>query len=1116
MKYTPDFSSRFRILKGGKISLVVSALVAGSTMSFASPTGAQVTSGSASIAQNGSITTINQSTNKASINWNSFSIAPSETVNFVQPSAQSVTLNRVVGATSSLIQGAMNANGQVFLLNPNGVLFANGSQINVGGLVASTLNITDANFQAGKYIFEGNSQNSIINMGSITTAQGGYVAMMGKHVANEGTIVATMGNVQMASGEKISLNLNGNSLVKLTIDKGTLNALVENKGLIQADGGQVYLTTQALNTILDGMVNNTGVIEAQTLNNVTGKVVLYAHGGTANISGTVDARGGFVETSGTKLGVKDGTVIKAKTWLLDPVNVTIDSSSDAIGGETVGASVVSAALTNGTSVTIEADQNVKVFESIITGNMANDATLTLKAGYDVVIGQYQSGTPVLIDATQNGNDNKLNVYISVSNAEDSHRFEMTGVSSIKTNGGNVVVGGAITNGAPNTDGTAAYSHGASIYESSTIDAGAGDITIAAKGSGSQISVQKSMLRGKDITLNAHDAGLSLQGATLQATGNAVLSGNTVNMESVDLYDENDNWISTKDTEIGANRIEVTAGDSLDIRDAVIKVNDRATFSATNSEVNLEGTQILFASTGTLEVNAYSAGVKQDRIDSLLSSWRASDANELLALINDDEGASYISMDQYFANSMIGKPLFVDLKGGSYVSKVFSDGTPNTINATTLPILNNGLLAFGNGLEGSVGEFGMLKQPLYYDQSAGRWYKLTYSNYPLAAIIGAGGDGTGEWNLNGTVVSTIEDGSSAFSNVVLNTSGLTNGHGSIAATNTVTIDGQTMEMTNTYTLSSDKALIAIDTKLKNTSGSPMENVRLWVGAKDDWIGQSDDTTKERGNLVNGSFQAIADSTERAKALMITGDTSGVLFRTTSAKSNVFSKEEFGSDFYTQDPATSSVHIDASDGAYGVFTRFSDLANSGSEAIRWYYGAGSLGSLADLATAVSQQPSSSVPAPIPAPTPTQPAVQVQVNNVVTTIVNSTTVTPPAPIVVAPVVPQQQVQTQVQNNVLLQSILPQGTGTSGSFGLVGTTDGTSAIQTVSMEQLQGAATTQGMGEIRVPLANNSLVELVNGGLNLPTGVTQEFYVVDNSANTGRAQSMSQEDQDKKTKKN
>lgn len=386
MKYTPDFSSRFRILKGGKISLVVSALVAGSTMTFASPTGGQVTSGSAAIAQNGSITTINQSSNKASINWNSFSIAPSETVNFVQPSSSSVTLNRVIGTTQSLIQGAMNANGQVFLLNPNGVLFANGSQINVGGLVASTLNITDENFQSGNYLFEGNSQNSIINMGTIT-ANNGYVAMMGKTVENEGTIVATMGNVQMASGEKISLNLNGNSLVKLTIDQGTLNALVENKGLIQADGGQVYLTTQALNTILDGMVNNTGVIEAQSLNNVDGKVILYAHGGTTNVSGTIDASGGFIETSGEKLGVANATVIKAKKWLLDPTDIRIDATGGTdLGGSSINVATINTALNAGTSVALSATNDITLYDVIDKSSGGIDTTLELNAGHDIVFG----------------------------------------------------------------------------------------------------------------------------------------------------------------------------------------------------------------------------------------------------------------------------------------------------------------------------------------------------------------------------------------------------------------------------------------------------------------------------------------------------------------------------------------------------------------------------------------------------------------------------------------------------------------------------------------------------------------------------------------------------------
>jgi filamentous hemagglutinin family protein len=433
MKYTPDFCSRFRILKGGKISLVVSALIAGSTMSFAAPTGGQVTTGSAAINQNGSITTINQTSNKASINWNSFSIAPTETVNFVQPSASSVTLNRVIGTTPSLIEGAMNANGQVFLLNPNGVLFANGSQINVGGLVASTLNITDENFQAGNYLFEGNSQNSIINMGTITTSNGGYVAMMGKTVQNEGTIVATMGNVQMASGEKISLNLNGNSLVKLTIDQGTLNALVENKGLIQADGGEVYLTTQALNTILDGMVNNTGIIEAKTLNDVTGEVILFAHGGTANISGTIDATGGFVETSGTKLGVSDGTVIKAKEWLLDPTDITIASGGvDGISGSNISGATINAVLDAGTSVLLDATNNITVNDNI-SKTTGGDVTLTLKAGNNIVMNDGKSIS---------SSTGKLDLVLwSDSDATNGGSIYLKNGSSITTNGGHLWMGG---------------------------------------------------------------------------------------------------------------------------------------------------------------------------------------------------------------------------------------------------------------------------------------------------------------------------------------------------------------------------------------------------------------------------------------------------------------------------------------------------------------------------------------------------------------------------------------------------------------------------------------------------------------------------------------------------
>ncbi|MGB7403414.1 MAG: filamentous hemagglutinin N-terminal domain-containing protein, partial [Arcobacter sp.] len=125
-----EYKSRFRILKGGKISMVVSAVLAGVTISYASPSGGVVTSGNANISQNGNTTNINQSTHKATINWNKFNIASNETVNFNQPNASSITLNRVIGNERSVINGALNANGQDWILNSNGVLFGKNASIN--------------------------------------------------------------------------------------------------------------------------------------------------------------------------------------------------------------------------------------------------------------------------------------------------------------------------------------------------------------------------------------------------------------------------------------------------------------------------------------------------------------------------------------------------------------------------------------------------------------------------------------------------------------------------------------------------------------------------------------------------------------------------------------------------------------------------------------------------------------------------------------------------------------------------------------------------------------------------------------------------------------------------
>jgi filamentous hemagglutinin family protein len=343
-----------RVFKKKPLCLAISALltqgIAHSAPVLNDPAGTKiggVTVGSAAISQKGNVTTVNQTSSKAAINWWSFSTAPGETVNFVQPNSSSITLNRVIGNEKSVLQGALNANGKVFLINSNGVLITKGATINAAGFIASTLNLSDEDFRKGKYTFRSNGTSaSVVNQGEITVANGGYVALLGNVVSNEGTITATKGTVSLNSGNKITLNFNGDSMLSVTIDEGTLNALIENKGAIYADGGQVIMTAKAADDLLSAQVNNTGIVQARTIDDLKGNIEIYAHGGTANIDGTLDASaptsgdGGFIETSGDKVKIANSAKILTKSakgkngkWLIDPVDFTIAAS----GGDMTGA-----------------------------------------------------------------------------------------------------------------------------------------------------------------------------------------------------------------------------------------------------------------------------------------------------------------------------------------------------------------------------------------------------------------------------------------------------------------------------------------------------------------------------------------------------------------------------------------------------------------------------------------------------------------------------------------------------------------------------------------------------------------------------------------------------------
>ncbi len=278
------------------IAQPVLAQVAAGTL----PTGATVNAGQATISTSGSNMLVNQGTARASLDWQSFSIGSGASVVFNQPSASAIALNRVVGNDVSQIFGSLSANGQVFLINPSGVVFAPGAQVNVGGIVASALNISDADFLAGRYVFNGNGAGSVVNQGSIITSPGGYAALFARTAANEGLIVARAGSVAIASGERVTMDFVGDGLMNVVVDRAALGALAANRGLIQADGGRVIMTARAAGDLVGTVLNQTGVIEAKSVSTRNGEIVLDGGStGVTSVAGKLDASGGAGQTGGS-------------------------------------------------------------------------------------------------------------------------------------------------------------------------------------------------------------------------------------------------------------------------------------------------------------------------------------------------------------------------------------------------------------------------------------------------------------------------------------------------------------------------------------------------------------------------------------------------------------------------------------------------------------------------------------------------------------------------------------------------------------------------------------------------------------------------------------------------
>ncbi|WP_376087148.1 beta strand repeat-containing protein [Roseomonas sp. CCTCC AB2023176] len=331
------------------ITTLRAALLAGTALAFpglavaqpapnARPQGGQVVAGTATINQsNAARTQVTQTTDRAVLDWRSFDIGRDHTVQFQQPAATSMTLNRVTGPDPSQIAGRIQANGGVAIVNQSGVVFHQGAQVDVGTLVVSTANTTNQAFmRGGRLVLDqpGRPDARIENNGGITVRDTGLAALVAPQVANRGTITARMGRVALGGAETSVVDLHGDGMLALELTSPVRQrpanggALVSNDGTITATGGTVQLTAAAVDGIVQDLVRAGGRINADTDASTgrTGRVVVAGNGGSVRIEGEVTARGLAGGTTGGSIqAIGSGNTLVAGA-------ARVDASGRAGGG----------------------------------------------------------------------------------------------------------------------------------------------------------------------------------------------------------------------------------------------------------------------------------------------------------------------------------------------------------------------------------------------------------------------------------------------------------------------------------------------------------------------------------------------------------------------------------------------------------------------------------------------------------------------------------------------------------------------------------------------------------------------------------------------------------------
>ncbi len=594
----------------------------------AQPTGGLVVAGTASISRSATATTIDQATQRAAVNWQSFDVGARQSVDFQQPSAQATTLNRVVGPNPSQIAGRITANGQVILQNQDGITFYKGAQVNTAGFLATAPGITNRNFMAGRMVFDQPAAPGarIENQGHITVRDAGLAALVAPQVANSGVITARLGRVVLAGAKTYALDLYGDGLVSIDVngavtqvpvgpDGKPVTALVTNSGTIVAAGGVVELTAREAAGVVQNLVTAGGTIAAPTVGAKTGEIVLNGIGGSIVVAGRLLANGRAPGEQGGQIEIApDGGVSLAATTRLEAsgpagggvvaVGTTLNRAQ---GGPGVTAAMTSQSVAVARGARIAADATVKgdgghiavlstdatVMDGAISarggpqggnGGFAEVSGKTL--GFD---GSVDLGAPVGNLGTILFDPGTLDVVAFGTNSLDNLLptipFTAGGTYNTVTNTA-IEAAGSLSNVILQATTLLEVFAPVSVTNGLTMQSG-GDLSIQASVSASALTVDA----GRNLTVGSIDLPVAVT-----ATGNVVMAAGQTDATGVMTLD------GPVTSQTGGVFLSSGAGGSIAVNAAVI-ANQGDTFPPTSGGVvSLRTDNLSFGVGGTLQAN----------------------------------------------------------------------------------------------------------------------------------------------------------------------------------------------------------------------------------------------------------------------------------------------------------------------------------------------------------------------------------------------------------------------------------------------------------------------------------------------------------------------------------